>query len=63
MKYTKSINVTLAAHINLSNARLSIIEKGNIEMSNIPYPNVIGSVMFSMIRTRVDLAYEISFLS
>ncbi|KAL2517787.1 Wall-associated receptor kinase-like 8 [Abeliophyllum distichum] len=32
-------------------------------MSNVPYANAIGSVMYSMITTRPNLAYAISFLS
>ncbi|KAL2534627.1 cysteine-rich RLK (RECEPTOR-like protein kinase) 8 [Abeliophyllum distichum] len=32
-------------------------------MSNVPYANAIGSIMYSMITTRPDLAYAISFLS
>ncbi|XP_052172245.1 secreted RxLR effector protein 161-like [Diospyros lotus] len=32
-------------------------------MENIPYANAIGTVMYSMISTRPDLAYSISLLS
>ncbi|XP_052198535.1 protein At-4/1 isoform X3 [Diospyros lotus] len=32
-------------------------------MENIPYANVIGTIMYSMISTRPDLAYSISLLS
>ncbi|XP_031287405.1 secreted RxLR effector protein 161-like [Pistacia vera] len=32
-------------------------------MENVPYSNAIGSVMYSMISTRPDLAYAISLLS
>ena len=32
-------------------------------MEEIPYSNAIGTVMFSMISTRPDLAYSISLLS
>ena len=32
-------------------------------MENIPYTNVIGTIMYLMISTRPDLAYSISLLS
>lgn len=32
-------------------------------MSKIPYLNMVGSLMYAMICTRIDLAYPMSFLS
>ncbi|CAA3009527.1 F-box LRR-repeat 20-like [Olea europaea subsp. europaea] len=63
MNGSKFVKVPLAAHINLSSAHSPKTEEEFREMRNIPYSNAIGSVMFSMITTRPDLAYAISFLS
>lgn len=32
-------------------------------MKNLPYANIVGSVMYSMVSTRPDLAYALSVLS
>lgn len=63
MKEAKSINLPLAAHLNLSTAYLPKTEKEISKMGNIFYANVIGSVKFFMITIRPDLAYAITFLS
>ena len=34
-----------------------------VKMEHVPYANVIGTVMYSMISTRPDLSYSISLLS
>lgn len=63
MKEVKSANIPLAAYMNLSHAQSPKIEIELREMKNQPYANTIGSVMFSMITTRPDLAYAMSFLN
>lgn len=63
MKDSKTVNVPLTAHMNLSKTNSPKSEEEMKEMENIPYANAISSVMFSMITTRPDLAYAISFLS
>ena len=59
----KSVSVPLAAHFILSKGQCPSIESEQIQMDNIPYSNAIGTVMYSMISTRPDLAYSISLLS
>ncbi|CAI9787057.1 unnamed protein product [Fraxinus pennsylvanica] len=63
MKGSKSVNVPLAAHMNLSSVHSPKTEEELREMRNIPYSNAIGSVTFSMITTRPDLTYAMSFFS
>lgn len=63
MKEAKHVNVHLAAHMNLSSAQSLQTESEMKEMKNVSHDNAIGSIMFSMITTRPDLAYVISFLS
>lgn len=63
MKHAKSINVPLAAHMNLSIAQSPKTEEEIKEMDNVPYTNAIGLFTFSMIITRPDLAYDVSFLN
>ena len=33
------------------------------DMSNVPYVNGIGSIMYAMVCTRPDIAYGVSLLS
>lgn len=57
MKEAKSVNVPLAAHMNLSSVQCPKTEAEFKDMKNIPYANVIRSVVFFMVTTRPDLAY------
>ena len=38
-------------------------DEDNENMMNVPYSNVVGSIMYTMICIRLDVAYEISHLS
>lgn len=40
-----------------------MLESDKTEMENIPYANVVGSLMCAMIRTRFDLAHLVSVIS
>lgn len=59
----KLVLTPLAAHYNLrSSQRLHTSEEEEY-IKETPYANIVGSVMYSMISTRLDLAYGLSVLS
>ena len=53
----------LASHFILSKLQCPVNDSEILEMEDIPYSNVVGTVMFSMISIRPDLVYSISLLS
>ncbi|KAK0584014.1 hypothetical protein LWI29_006522 [Acer saccharum] len=63
MKNCKPANVPLASNFILSAALSPRTLEESRYMENIPYSSAVGSVMYSMISTRPDLAQAISVLS
>ncbi|KAK0588475.1 hypothetical protein LWI29_001474 [Acer saccharum] len=63
MKNCKPVNVPLSPSFILSAALSPRSIEENRFMESIPYSSVVGSVMYSMISTRSDLAQAISVLS
>jgi len=59
----KPVNVPLAAHFTLSKLQYPTTESEKLKMENIPYTNLIGTIMYSVISNRPDLAFLISLLS
>ena len=46
----------------LSNSLCPRTQDERAHMSLIPYASEIGSIMYSMVRTRLDVSYALSFL-
>ena len=63
MHNCKPIRVHLLGHFILSKAQCLTSNSNLIKMEGITYANAIGTIMYSMISTRPDLAYAISLLS
>ncbi|KAL2227396.1 UNVERIFIED_CONTAM: Retrovirus-related Pol polyprotein from transposon TNT 1-94 [Sesamum indicum] len=63
MENAKSTSVPLAAHFQLSKEQCPKTASEIRKMENVPYSNLIGSIMFLMVCTRPDVAYSISCLS
>jgi len=59
----KIVGVPLAGHFALSKSQCPTSNSELVKMEDIPYANAIGTIMYSMISTRSDLAYSISLLS
>lgn len=51
----------LGAHMRLKSATDK--EKEEEQMKSIPYANAVGSIMYSMIGSRPDLAYPVGMIS
>ena len=63
MQNTKLINTPLAAHFRFSSA-LSPQSEENVDyMSGVPYSTAVGSLMYAMMCSRLDLSYVVSFVS
>ncbi|KAL0348088.1 UNVERIFIED_CONTAM: Retrovirus-related Pol polyprotein from transposon TNT 1-94 [Sesamum angustifolium] len=63
MTNSKSASVPLAAHLQLCKDQSPKIDSEKAKMEKIPYSNAIGSVMYLMVSTRVDIAYAVSCLT
>ena len=63
MSGSKAVSTPLASHFRISLSQCPITEQERLEMSNIPYCNVVGSIMYMMIYTRPDLGYAISMIN
>ncbi|KAL4018000.1 hypothetical protein IC575_021587 [Cucumis melo] len=63
MSGSKAVSTPLASHFRLSSSQCPVTKQERIEMSNIPYCNAVGSIMYLMICTRPDLGYAMSMIS
>ena len=59
----KLVSNHLAAHFKLSAESCPKSEEEIERMSHIPYSSVVGSLMYAMVCTRLDLAYAVSVVS
>ena len=60
---SKEVNVPLAGHFNLTTDQSPKHDQEIKDMKEVPYAEAIGSVMYTMISTRPDIAYAVSVLS
>ena len=63
MSGRKIVSMPLASHFRLSLSQCPVTEQERLEMSNIPYYNAVGSIMYLMICTRPNLGYAMSIIS
>ena len=63
MHNCKPVGVPLVGHFILLKAQCPVSNSELSKMEGIPYANAIGTIMYSMISTRPDLAYTISLLN
>lgn len=63
MTDSKNVSLPLANHFKLSNEQCPKSKEEFERMARVPYSNVVGSVMYLMVCSRLDLAYSISILS
>ena len=63
MEDTKSVSIPLASHFKLSKEQMPKEERDRREMNQIPYANIVGSIMYLIICTRPDVAHAISVVS
>ena len=63
MHKSKSVITPLAGHFKLSSKQSPTSEKEMEEMKKISYSYVVGSLMYAMICTRLDIAYAVGVVS
>lgn len=59
----KPVTVPIAHHFKLSKAHSPKTEEDKKHMQNIPYSNAVGSLMYGMTCSRLDLAFAMSTVS
>lgn len=62
MENCKEVSTPFAPHFKLSKADCPSTDAKREYMDMVPYANVVGSLMYAMLCTRIDLAYPISNL-
>ncbi|RVW18475.1 Retrovirus-related Pol polyprotein from transposon TNT 1-94 [Vitis vinifera] len=63
MENSKPISIPLARHFRLSMTQCPQFEVERNEMDFVPYVNAIGSLMYAMVCSRLDIAHSVSVLS
>ncbi|XP_062080657.1 secreted RxLR effector protein 161-like [Humulus lupulus] len=63
MRESKPVTTPLAPHFKLSREQAPKTEDDKEDMDKIPYASCVGSLMYSMVCTRPDLAYALSVVS
>ena len=63
MDKVKVISCLLANHFRLSSKQNPSIDKENEEMYKVPYVLAVGSLMYAMVFTRLDIAYLVGVVS
>jgi len=63
MENCKAVKTPLGAHMKLKSATDKEREEEADQMKSIPYANAVGSIMYSMIGSRPDLAYPVGMIS
>jgi hypothetical protein len=59
MSKAKPMSSTLASHLKLSSKQSPINEKEKVEMKNVPHASAVGSLMYAMVCTRLDIAHSV----
>ena len=63
MKNSKLVSTPLVGHFKLSKRLYPSPEKEKGEMSVIPYSSTIGSLMYAMVCTHLDISHAIGVVS
>ncbi|KAM2793311.1 hypothetical protein PS2_004857 [Malus domestica] len=60
---TKPVSTPLAPHFKLSSLQCPKADKEKLQMKNIPYANLVGSLMYAMVCSRPDISHAVGMVS
>ena len=63
MNEAKPVSTPLGSHFKLSKEQSLKIEEKRDHMSKVPYASAIGSLMYAMVCTRLDIAHAVGVVS
>ena len=63
MENAKAIITPLLGHLKLTKEMCPKTQEEEDKMSNIPYASTVGSLMYTIICTRPDIAHEVGVVS
>lgn len=63
MSSSKPVSTPLASHFKLNPEQCPTSEKNKEDVNNIPYAYAIGSLMYVMVCTRLDIARVVGVVS
>ena len=63
MDKAKAVNYPLADHFKLSSSQCPTSDEKKNEMQKIPYASAVGSLMYVMVCTRLDIAHAVGVVS
>ena len=63
MQRVKPVSTPLATHFKLSRKCCPVTEEERDEMSSIPYASAVGSLMYTMVSTQLDIAHAVVTVS
>jgi hypothetical protein len=63
MNKAKVVSFPLATHFKFSTKQSSSSDKEKEDMERIPYVSVVGSLIYAMVCTRLDIAYVVGVVS
>ena len=63
MQNAKPVSIPLASHFKLSKEACPKTHEEMAYMTKVPYASVVGSLMYAMVCTRLDIAHAVGFVS
>jgi hypothetical protein len=63
MNSVKPVFVPFASHFKIYSSLFPSTKEENEYMSQIPYANAVGSLMYAMVSTRLDISHEVGVVS
>ena len=62
MKNAKAVNTPLPGHLKLTKEMCSKTQEEEYKISKVPYASAVGSLMYAMICTKLDIVHAVRFV-
>jgi hypothetical protein len=63
MNNVKPVQIPLASHFKLSSGLCPSNDEKKDYMSRVPYANAMGSLMYAIVSTRLDISHAVGVVS